>query len=71
MEQKAATQSDFEKGLDQFLNREFPEAAGTFNKVLKANATDQPARLFLNKSSRYTIEGVPDDWTGVEVMTFK
>jgi len=27
--------------------------------------------LFLRKSSTYTVEGVPEDWTGVEVMTFK
>ena len=70
-EQKQETIRDFEKGLEHFFSREFPEAAGAFNKVLKANALDYTARLFLNKSSTYTVEGVPDDWTGVEVMTFK
>ena len=68
---KAQTQADFEKGLKQFFNKEFPEAAATFNKVLKTNANDHPARLFLNKSGEYLVGGVPDDWTGVEVMTSK
>jgi len=68
---KAKTQPDFETGLQQFFNRKFPQAAATFDTVLQENTEDQPARLFLNKSSAHTIEGVPDDWTGVEVMTFK
>jgi hypothetical protein len=69
--QKTKTQPDFEKGLQLFFNQEFPEAAATFNKILKVNPEDQTARLFLNKASGYTMQGVPDDWTGVEVMTFK
>ena len=68
---KMETHPEFEKGLEQFFNRDFPEAAGTFNAVLKTNPKDQPARLFLNKSSKYTLEGVPKDWDGVEVMSFK
>ena len=68
---KATTQKDFEQGLKQFFDREFPQAAATFDRVLKANSKDQTAQLFLNKSSRYIVQGVPGDWTGVEVMTFK
>jgi len=41
------------------------------NKVVKNNSEDQVARFFLNKASRYTHEGVPDDWTGVEEMLIK
>ena len=68
---KVETQYDFEKGLRQFYNREFPQAVATFDGVLKINAEDQPARLFMNKSSEYLLKGVSGDWTGVEVMTFK
>ena len=70
-EQKMASVSYFEKGLEHFYARNFPEAASVFNKILKKNAEDRTAKLFLNKASLYTLEGVPDDWTGVEVMTFK
>lgn len=68
---KADTLPDFEAGLQQFLSRDFPNAAATFHKVLRAHPDDQAARLFLNKASRYTIDGVPEDWTGVEIMTSK
>jgi two-component system sensor histidine kinase ChiS len=68
---KVQTQPIFEKGLELFFDREFPEAAATFSKVLKVNPDDQPARLFMNKSSENLLQGVPEDWTGVEVMTFK
>ncbi len=68
---KIESQSDFQTGLDQFFNRDFPEAAATFNKILKVNPADQPVRLFLSKSSYFIYEGVSDDWTGVEIMTFK
>ena len=68
---KIQTLSDFEKGLEQFLAREFPQAVATFDKVLRANTSDRPARFFMNRSSEFLLKGVPDDWTGVEVMTFK
>ena len=68
---KTKTQADFEKGLEQFLHQEFPEASATFNKVLKVNPDDHTAQLFLNKSSGYIVTAPPDDWDGVEVMTYK
>ena len=71
MEQKLSTMVEFEKGLSYFFAKEFPEAAGAFNKVLKSCPMDETARLFLNKASAYTIKGVPEDWTGVEVMSTK
>jgi two-component system sensor histidine kinase ChiS len=61
----------FKAGLEKFTNREFVQAINIFDNILKDNPDDQPARLFLNKSSRYLVEGVPDDWTGIEAMTFK
>ncbi len=68
---KRQTQPTFEKGLQQFFDKEFPQAAATFDQVLKSNAADEPARLFRDKSSEYSLKGVPEDWTGVEVMQFK
>lgn len=70
-EKKAKAQNDFEKGLRQFFNREFAQAAATFDQILKTNPEDNPARLFRNKSSEYLLKGIPNDWSGVEIMTFK
>ncbi len=69
--QKIKTIGDFNLGLFHFFQKSFPEALGAFNKVLKINKDDHPARLFLNKSSQYTVEGVSDDWTGIETMKTK
>lgn len=68
---KAESRADFEKGLALYFDRAFPEASAAFNRVLQKNPADQTARLFLHKASQHTVDGVPDDWTGVEVMTFK
>jgi len=68
---KATTLRDFERGLNQLLKREFAEAMATFNKVLEVNKHDRPARLFMNKSSQYLLHPPSEDWTGVEVVTFK
>jgi two-component system sensor histidine kinase ChiS len=70
-ERKLQTLPDFEAGLAHFFAKEFPKASAVFTRVLKVNPEDQVVRLFLNKSSRYTHEGVPEDWTGVDVMVFK
>lgn len=71
VERKSNAQPDFTRGLQQYFDREFPEAAAVFSRILKLNGADHPARLFMNKSSEHILNGVPDDWTGVEVMTFK
>lgn len=68
---KLKTLADFKTGLAHFFAGEFPEASAIFSKVLKSNKEDRVAQLFLNKSGRYTHEGVPDGWDGVEVMLFK
>ena len=70
-EAKQTSLTEFESGLEQFFNREFAQAAATFDKVLKASPADQPAKYFRNRSSHHLLNGVPEDWTGVEVMTFK
>lgn len=71
MTHKLKTLHDFDAGLEHFYARDFPDAATAFNKVVKSNHKDEVAQLFLNKSSRFTYEGVAEDWTGVEVMMFK
>ncbi len=63
--------AEFKAGLKQYFARDFPEASGSFSKVLKANTEDKVAALFLNKAGRYIHEGMPDGWEGVEEMRFK
>ena len=70
-QKKKNTQIEFSKGLTQYFDREFHEALSTFSKVLKVNENDRPSQLFLSNSSKYALEGVSEDWTGIETMKFK
>ena len=64
---KLSSLSDFEKGLEYYFARDFAVASAAFDRVVK----DNPDKLFLNKSAHYIHERVPEEWTGVELMTFK
>jgi len=68
---KLATREIFEQGLRQYYQKDFKSAHDAFEQVLSRNAHDTAARLFLQRSSRYLTDGVPDNWTGVEAMQFK
>ena len=71
VEKKAATQGPFQEGLNHYLSKQFADAVIAFENVLRMNPGDQTTQLFLNKARDFAMEGVPEDWTGVEVMTFK
>jgi len=68
---KIDSQILFKKGMDYYLDKQFQKAVNTFEKILTINPNDLTAQLFYNKAQKYLSEGTPEDWTGVEVMTFK
>ena len=71
IELKEQTKEDFEQGLCLYYDRKFSEASVKFNQVLEKHAEDRAARIYLKRSANYMVNGVPDDWTGVEVLTTK
>jgi class 3 adenylate cyclase len=71
VELKLETKADFEEGLHHYFAKEFAEASVCFNNVLKANAEDKTARLYLERSAQFMVRGVPEDWEGVEAMESK
>ncbi|MEJ2222731.1 MAG: response regulator [Desulfobacterales bacterium] len=71
IELKEQTKEDFEQGLCLYYDRKFSEASVKFNRVLEKNPEDRAARIYLKRSANYMVNGVPDDWTGVEVLTQK
>jgi DNA-binding response OmpR family regulator len=68
---KEQTKDDFEQGLCLYYDRKFSEASVKFNQVLEKNSEDRAARIYLKRSANYMVNGVPEDWTGVEVLTQK
>lgn len=70
-DRKEATKSRFEQGLQSYFQKDFVEAAGCFKQVLVDNPEDKAAKLYLERSAHYMVQGVPDEWEGVEVMDSK
>jgi two-component system sensor histidine kinase ChiS len=68
---KLETKSDFEQGLFLYHQKQFPEASVYFNNVLKLNPNDEAARLYLRRAAHGMVHGVPEDWTGVEMLQDK
>jgi len=68
---KKETKSPFEEGLCLYYDRKFAEASVQFNQVVRQNPGDKAARIYLERSAAYMVQGVPEDWTGVETLTTK
>ena len=70
-EKKLASMAQFEMAMDYFFSKEFAEASLVFHNILKTNPEDMVVKMFLDKSAQYIQRGVPENWTGVEVMYVK
>jgi DNA-binding response OmpR family regulator len=56
---------------NDYYDRKFSESSVKFNQVLEKHPEDRAARIYLKRSANYMVNGVPDDWTGVEVLSHK
>jgi two-component system sensor histidine kinase ChiS len=65
VELKDQTKNHFEAGLQLYYDRKFSEASVQFNQVLQTNPDDKAARIYLERSAHYMVNGVPEDWQGV------
>lgn len=70
-ELKLKTKDDFEEGLNNFLIKNFTEAASAFKKVLHIHPQDKAALLYMERSAEYMVKGVPDRWVGIETVSEK
>ncbi|MEL6671077.1 MAG: ATP-binding protein [Bacteroidota bacterium] len=68
---KWGVQQDFEQGLRHYFAREFPEAIRSFELVLSINQDDRAATHYLQRAVDFSQSGVPENWDGVETMSFK
>ncbi len=65
------TMDSFSDGLKAFYERDFIKASALFKEVLAQNINDVAANRFLNRSVGYIVDGVSEDWTGIETMEIK
>jgi signal transduction histidine kinase/class 3 adenylate cyclase/streptogramin lyase len=71
IELKLKTKADFEEGLKRYFAREFAQAVVCFKNVLNVHAEDKTAEIYLRRAARFVVEGVPEDWEGIEAMESK
>ncbi len=65
---KLKTKTDFEQGLRHYFDREFSAAAACFKNVLQRHPEDKTAHLYLQRATRFAVQGVGEEWEGVETM---
>lgn len=68
---KEETKPTFESGIQLYYGKKFAEASVSFNQVLEKNPSDLAARIYLKRCANYMINGVPQDWMGVETLLDK
>ena len=56
----------FKQGMTDYLNKSFHEATNKFYQALQIFPEDTTVKLFLGKASHHMVEGIPENWTGVE-----
>jgi adenylate cyclase len=61
----------YASGLAAYRKRDFPAAIGFFRRVLAARASDQPARIMLERCSLYLRSPPADDWQATNAMKAK
>jgi len=65
---KLKTLQTFNEGIKEYYDQKFTKASVKFQQVLDINSEDQTARLFLEKSAQFMVQGVPDNWDGVDIV---
>ena len=68
IEKKIASLPFFAEAMAHYLNQSFAEAYDKFYRVLEIHPEDLTTKLFLNKTTHYLNNGIPNNWTGVEEM---
>ena len=71
IEQKLATLEWFEQGIAHYFDQRFSQAAVQFEAVVNQHPSDRVAQFFLKRAGQYLASGIPEDWTGVEMMDQK
>jgi len=61
----------YDGGLAAYRDRDFAAAAGFFQEVLDVRASDQPARMMLERCSQHLKSPPGEDWEATNAMKAK
>ncbi|MCK5705040.1 MAG: response regulator, partial [Cyclobacteriaceae bacterium] len=65
---KLKTLPTFNEGINEYYNQKFTRASVKFQDVIDSYPEDHTARLFLERSAQYMVQGVPELWDGVDIV---
>ena len=68
---KKASLTAFHAGLEAYFAKDLTTARKYFDQVYQANPEDKTALGFLSRIHLHLVHGLPEEWTGVEVMASK
>lgn len=68
---KTQTKNDFEKALHFYFDKDFGKAADLLKIVLEQYPEDKAAKYYFDKALQFVINGVEENWSGVEKMVSK
>ena len=71
LERKLQSLPEFEQGQRYYFARQFADAAKCFINVLNLMPDDLPTKHYLERSAKFMVEGVPEDWQGIQKMDVK
>ncbi|MEM9985007.1 MAG: adenylate/guanylate cyclase domain-containing protein, partial [Bacteroidota bacterium] len=66
-----ALQAPFEAAMQTYLQADFAGASSQWEAILAQAPEDGPTQHYLRLSREHLLQGVPEDWNGVEVMLVK
>jgi len=69
--EKSRLKASFEKGIEAYIQRRFAEALRQFEDLLTTFPEDKAAKHYAARAQQYLLEGVEEDWNGVETMMNK
>ncbi|MEL6257271.1 MAG: adenylate/guanylate cyclase domain-containing protein [Bacteroidota bacterium] len=58
----------FHEALSAYYEQNFSLAIKAFKEVLSLNPEDKASKLYLSRALSYDKEGVPNNWSGIELM---
>jgi two-component system sensor histidine kinase ChiS len=68
LKMKTETLEMFNKGIEEYYSKQFSKASVYFQQILEVYPEDRTAKIFLVNCAKYMVEGVPDDWDGVDIV---
>ncbi|MEM6802476.1 MAG: adenylate/guanylate cyclase domain-containing protein [Bacteroidota bacterium] len=58
----------FQEGLDAYYAQNFTFAIAAFEEILSSHPEDKASQLYLSRALSLAQEGVPQNWSGIEMM---